>query len=101
MKPFEVPANANSAALFWFELPLTLYAASLDIAARQWAVWVAGNRAAVTLATQVWSLPSPSRQDDSETVAPAVSLATADMRETGDAVWRAQMDAVAALGRSA
>lgn len=105
MEPFETPASldrfADPAAL-WMGWPMAACAASMDLAARQWAVWAAAQRAAMDVGARVWGAGlTPVDAAPVDGPAPAVALAALDMRDAGAAVWRAQLDAMAAMRRTA
>jgi hypothetical protein len=105
MGTFGTPANRDTfadPATLWMGWPMAACAASMDIAARQWAVWAAAQRAALDASARIWGASltpvDPAPVDERP---PAVALAAMDMRDAGAAVLRAQMDAVAAMRRSA
>ena len=103
MEPFEAPANANhtSATTGWLEWPMAAYAVQMDLAARQWAVWTDAHRAMVDATARAWGAFDVAPRETEDAAPPAIALATADLRAAGRAMWRAQMDAVDALRRSA
>jgi len=105
MEPFDRPANRETfadPATLWMGWPMAACAASMDIAARQWAVWAAAQRAALDVSARVWSAGlTPVDATAVDSPAPAVTMAAMDMRDASAAVLRAQRDAIAAMRRSA
>ena len=97
MRPFDLPANANtpvSPALYWANWPLEACAVAAELAASHYRTWADMQRA---LFAAAWGLSSPPSAEPS----PMVAFAAADMRAASAAMWRAQMDAMDVFRHSA
>lgn len=98
MMPFDAPANHNEPpagpVAIWAVWPLAVCAVSLTVFARQCEVWGAAHRSLAQAASRLWDAGA-------DETPPLMAMATADVREASAAVWRAQMDVVDALRRSA
>lgn len=105
MEPFDTPANRptfTDPAALWMGWPLAACAASMEIALRHWEAWSGAQRAFLEVGARVWGAGlSPVEPPAVDGPSPPVALAALDVRDTGAAVLRAQMDAVAALQKSA
>lgn len=105
MEPFDTPIDRETftdPATLWMGWPMAACAASMDLAARQWAVWAAVQRATLDASARVWGANlTPVDAAPVDGSPPAVTLAAMDVRDAGAAMLRAQMDAVAAMRRSA
>jgi hypothetical protein len=90
MKPFEAPANANATTpdlAGLYAVPFALWTVGLEMAAQNWRLLEVMQRAA---------LASFGAVDAS----PVAGCAAADVRETGEAVVRAQLDAINSIRRA-
>lgn len=101
MKPFDPPANTNMptfAAPFWLQLPAAAHAAAIDLAIAQLQYWSALHQTAFDMQRRLWDGAATARAGEDS---PVMALTAADMRSAGEAVFRAQRDAMAAWRRSA
>jgi hypothetical protein len=105
MEPFDTPANRptfTDPATLWMGWPAAAYAASVDLAVRQWEAWASVQRAMLDAGARTWTAGlTPVDAPAVDAPSPPVALAALDLRDTSEAVLRAQMDAVNALQRSA